>query len=37
MTDPEAVRQMYRAELQLFMREELKMVRQAVRVARDEL
>ncbi|MGF6699629.1 DNA repair protein RadC [Paraburkholderia sp. MM5496-R1] len=35
MTDPEKVRQMYRAELQAFMREELNMARQAVRMARD--
>lgn len=35
MTDPEAVRRMYRAELQAFMREELKMARQAVRMAKE--
>jgi DNA repair ATPase RecN len=35
MTDPEAVRRMYRAELQAFMREELKMARQAVRMTKE--
>jgi hypothetical protein len=37
ITDPEKLRQVYRAELQLFMKEELKMARQAVRMAGDGL
>ena len=35
MTDAEKVRQLYRAELQTFMREELNMARQAVRMAKE--
>lgn len=36
-TDPDKLRQVYRAELQAFMREELMMARQAVRMARESL
>ncbi|CAM2194475.1 protein of unknown function [Paraburkholderia kururiensis] len=37
ITDPEKLREVYRAELQAFMREELNMARQAVRMGRDGL
>lgn len=34
--DPDKLRQVYRAELQAFMHEELKMARQAVRMAKED-